>query len=142
MRKLLVLAAAVLLVFGGMACSQETAEDVADEAAENAENAAQAVATEGKKAADRAGDVVDDENVEIEDFEFTPATLEVKIGTEVTWLNHGEVEHTVTADNDSFDSENVDQNKEFSHRFTQRGDYKYHCDIHPDQMKGTITVKG
>jgi plastocyanin len=141
MRKPLVLATAVLLLFGGLACSKDTAQDVADEAAANAEKAAEAVATEGKKAADRAEDMVNDRNVEIEDFKFKPASKTVKVGTEITWLNHGEVQHTATADNDSFDSKQIDQNKEFSYRFTQEGKYKYHCENHPNQMEGTITVE-
>jgi plastocyanin len=43
-------------------------------------------------------------SVSVVDFAFEPATLEVPVGTTVTWTNNGSRPHTVTADDGSFDS--------------------------------------
>ncbi|HKO86844.1 MAG TPA: amidase, partial [Actinomycetota bacterium] len=41
--------------------------------------------------------------VTIDNFAFSPATLNVKMGQQVTWTNKQDVEHTVTADGGTFD---------------------------------------
>ena len=80
-------------------------------------------------------------DVTIAGFAFSPATLSVKAGTEVTFTNNDSVAHTVTADDNSFDSNNVAQGATFKHTFTTAGTVAYHCKIHPN-MKATITVTG
>jgi plastocyanin len=127
----------LLLVFAG-GCSK----DAQDEAGQVAKDAAKTVEEGAKTAADRAEDVVNDRTVVIDDFLFRPDSRKVTVGTEVTWVNHGSVAHTVTSDNDAFDSGQIEVDKEFSNRFTQKGKYAYHCENHPDQMKGSIVVGG
>src|SRR3954454_101025 len=40
----------------------------------------------------------------IENFNFTPAGITVAAGTTITWTNNDDVEHTVTASDNSFSS--------------------------------------
>ena len=77
--------------------------------------------------------------VAIIDFAFQPASVSVAKGTTVTWTNTGATAHTVTADDASFDSGNVDVGKTFSTTANTAGTIAYHCTIHP-QMKATIVV--
>ena len=55
------------------------------------------------------------------DFAFQPASISVAKGTTVTWTNTGATAHTVTADDASFDSGNVDVGKTFSRPRTRPG---------------------
>jgi plastocyanin len=75
----------------------------------------------------------------VEDFSFQPARLEVKAGTTVTWTNQGQVIHTVTAEDGSFDSGEIDAGAKGSITFSRPGTYAYHCTPHPF-MKGVIVV--
>jgi plastocyanin len=78
--------------------------------------------------------------VEIKDFAFGPATLTVKVGDTVTWVNKDVAGHSATADDGSFDTGVMSQGESGSHTFTQAGTYEYHCTPHPN-MKGTIIVQ-
>jgi plastocyanin len=81
----------------------------------------------------------DEVEIEIEDFAFTPATVEVKVGTTVKWGNKDGVRHTITADDGTWGSGPLNKGDKFSFTFTQAGTYTYHCSPHPS-MKGTIVV--
>jgi plastocyanin len=76
----------------------------------------------------------------VEDFSFVPARLEVERGTTVTWTNQGQVIHTVTANDGSFDSGEIDSGANGSVRFSRPGTYAYHCTPHPF-MRGVIVVR-
>jgi plastocyanin len=68
-----------------------------------------------------------------------PATVEV--GATVTWTNNDSIAHTVTADDNSFDSGPMQPGQTFSHTFSQAGTVPYHCSIHgAASMSGTIQV--
>src|SRR5687768_15115990 len=145
MRRALIPLLAVALVFGGAACSedqQDTAGDVADEAEDVAQDAGEEVGDAANEAADRAEDVVNDKNVDIDNNAFDPKELKITRGTEVTWVNQDDVQHTVTADDEAFDSKELDEGDEFSERFLEDGEFDYHCTIHgKDVMSGTIVVE-
>jgi plastocyanin len=141
MKRVFVVLAALLVVVGGVGCSKDEASDVAGDTADAVESAAADAADAAGDAADRAEDVVNDRNVEIDDFYFEPKTRTVKVGTEVTWVSDGDAAHTVTSDTDAFDSDQIESDEEFSFRFTQKGTYAYHCENHPDQMKGKVVVE-
>ena len=71
---------------------------------------------------------------------FTPSRLSAKVGQDVVWSwNDGGVAHTVTADDGSFDSGRMTTGT-FRHTFDRPGEFSYHCQIHPQQMMGTIVV--
>jgi plastocyanin len=73
------------------------------------------------------------------DFSFQPARLTVRPGTTVAWSNRGQVIHTVTAEDGSFDSGEIDSGQTGSITFSRPGTYRYHCTPHPF-MKGEIVV--
>lgn len=79
--------------------------------------------------------------VEISGFAFNPPTLEVSVGTTVTWTNKDSTAHTVTSDDGtSFQSGKMDPGATFSYTFDTAGTYAYHCEFHAG-MKATIVVK-
>ena len=76
-----------------------------------------------------------------EKYSFSPATLSIKVGTQVVWTNTTDAPHTVTSDSAGVFSSpgNVTQNQTFMFTFTTPGTFAYHCNVHP-YMKATITV--
>lgn len=80
------------------------------------------------------------QQVQIEQFKFTPATLTVPAGATVTWTNKDGTLHTVTSTTKVFASDGLDQGGTFSYTFTTLGTYPYSCKLHP-QMTGTVTVQ-
>lgn len=70
--------------------------------------------------------------------DYSPNTLEVKIGTTVTWTNEDYVPHTITKDG-VFDSGLLDQGESWSYAFDEAGTYEYYCIPHP-WMKGKVIV--
>ena len=78
--------------------------------------------------------------VSIVNMSFTPASITVSPGTTVKWNNNDNMTHTVTGDDNSFDSGNISAGSSFSRTFSVVGTYTYHCTIHPS-MTGTVVVK-
>ncbi|VVB95082.1 Halocyanin [uncultured archaeon] len=79
-------------------------------------------------------------SVEIKNFQFNPATLNIAKGTTVTWTQEDSVQHTVTATSgENFDSGNLNQGQTFSYTFNEVGTVVYGCTNHPT-MSGTIIV--
>lgn len=72
-------------------------------------------------------------------WHYDPADITVPAGTTVVWVNKGKEEHTVTADDKSFDSGLRKTGGTFSRSFPQPGRYSYFCQPHP-WMKGTVQV--
>jgi len=75
----------------------------------------------------------------IEQFKFTPASVTVPVGTTVTWQNKDSAPHTVTS-SQGFGSDRMEQGGTFSHTFSTAGTYTYVCKLHP-RMTGTIIVQ-
>jgi plastocyanin len=94
------------------------------------------VALAGSPAAVRAAE----HSVEIGDDAFNPGTVTVAVGDTITWTNADSSPHTVTAEDGSFDSGNLDEGQTFSHTFTAPGTHEYHCDYHSD-MTATVVVE-
>ena len=78
--------------------------------------------------------------VKIDNFTFTPPTLTVAAGTEVTWTNRDDIPHTVVTEDKAIKSKVLDTDEKFTYTFTKPGTYSYFCSIHP-KMKGTIVVQ-
>jgi plastocyanin len=70
---------------------------------------------------------------------YAPASRKIAPGTWVTWSNDGQDAHTVTANDGTFDSGNLDPSEGFSWYFDQAGTWQYTCTLHP-WMVGTIIV--
>jgi plastocyanin len=77
--------------------------------------------------------------VAIQDFSFEPQTVGVEVGGSVTWTNEDNVTHTVTAEDGSFDSGNLNQGESATVTFDDAGTFPYFCQIHPF-MRGTVQV--
>jgi plastocyanin len=75
----------------------------------------------------------------IQNFSFQPATLTVKAGTKVTWVNRDDDPHTATATDKQFNSKTLDTGDQFSMQFTKPGTYNYYCALHP-KMTGQVIV--
>lgn len=71
---------------------------------------------------------------------FAPSSTTVVKGTKVTWTNNDAMTHTVTADDNSFTSGNLNKGDTYSHTFGAAGTISYHCQIHPG-MKASVAVK-
>ena len=78
--------------------------------------------------------------VVIENFSFVPATLTIKAGTKVTWVNRDDVPHTATDNDKRFNSKALDTDDQFAFTFSEPGTYNYFCALHP-KMIGQIIVK-
>ena len=80
-------------------------------------------------------------SVSIGDNYFDPADIAIESGTTVTWTNDGQMPHTVTADDGSFDSEELNPGDSYTVTFSGSGTVPYYCEVHP-WMVGSVTVGG
>ncbi len=83
--------------------------------------------------------------VYIYQYHFTPDTLTVASGTEVTFTNKDAVPHNITSGTPShpdslFDSGVLTQGMSYKHLFDQPGEFHYFCATHPDSARGLIIV--
>jgi plastocyanin len=77
--------------------------------------------------------------VEIDAFEFKPATLSVRRGDIVRWHNADPVPHTATAKG-VFDSGSIAAGATWQYTAAKRGRFDYVCAFHPT-MKATLVVE-
>lgn len=68
-----------------------------------------------------------------------PERLDIVTGESVTWTNDSPRVHTVTADDQSFDSGRISSSQTFTHRFTAAGEAPYYCRLHPS-IAGVVGV--
>jgi plastocyanin len=93
---------------------------------------------------------VDDANIQGETLRFDPPNITVKAGTTLLAANAGGKPHTVTADDGSFTTGVITPGPEAGRfpgtnatvQLLKAGTFAYHCEIHPQAMKGTMTVVG
>ena len=67
--------------------------------------------------------------------------IAVKKGDIIVWTNIGEVEHTVSADNEQFNSGYLKPGEHYSVKFDFPGEYYYSCMYHKGWMKGMVIVQ-
>jgi glucose/arabinose dehydrogenase/plastocyanin len=79
--------------------------------------------------------------VNIQDFSFNPATLNIEAGDTVTWVQRDFTAHTTTssASPAAWRSSLLSEGQTFSHTFSASGSFPYFCEPHPE-MRGTIIV--
>jgi plastocyanin len=77
--------------------------------------------------------------VEMSRFLYNPDNITVTVGTTVSWVNYDGVTHTVTADDGSFDSGNINPGQRFNHTFTKVGEFSYHDKAYPF-MRGNVNI--
>lgn len=92
------------------------------------------------------GPVIDNPNISMQDFSFSPTNITIRKGTTVTFTNISSTPHQVATDPHpihtqvaGFISNSLSQNQTYQFTFPNIGVFTYHCHLHPT-MKGTIIV--
>lgn len=80
------------------------------------------------------------DSVEIVEFEFDPEEITVPAGTTVTFTNQDAAAHTATADDSSFDTQELGKGDSAEETFDEPGTYTYYCRFHVF-MKGSVVVE-
>jgi len=79
--------------------------------------------------------------INITNFKFLPASVTVKAGTKVAWINNDSSPHTATAKGPGgFDTGNLTKGDKQAVTLRKPGTYEYICEIHPF-MKATVVVR-
>lgn len=79
--------------------------------------------------------------VYMKDAKFSKPNLIIVAGETVTWVNNDNISHTVTSDDNKFNSGIMQPGAVFRYTFIEIGDYFYRCIDHP-AMTGIVEVKG
>lgn len=79
-------------------------------------------------------------SVSVGDNFFQPGSITVQAGSAVEWTNAGNLPHTATASNNSFDSGMLKNGQSFSQVFEVAGTFSYVCAFHPE-MVGAVVVE-
>jgi plastocyanin len=95
----------------------------------------------GSNGSSDGGDASGDRTMTITDFTYDPDTLELPSGQEITLqvTNNDDVEHSFTLDDDSV-SQDIESGDTQSVTLNLSEGIGWHCEYHPDQMTGTITI--
>lgn len=80
------------------------------------------------------------DSVEIVEFVFEPEEITVPTGTTVTFTNQDTAAHTATADDSSFDTEELGKGDSAEETFDDPGTFSYYCRFHVF-MKGSVVVE-
>ena len=80
----------------------------------------------------------EDATVEIHQFKFAPAEIEVASGASITFTNLDLVPHTATGD--GFDTGTLKKGESKQITFSEAGDFPYLCTFHR-HMKGRVRVR-
>ncbi len=78
-------------------------------------------------------------HMNMQNFAYQMANIQVRVGTTVTWTNQDNVPHSITFKNGMKDSGLLYQGQSFSYTFSTPGTYQYYCTVHP-YMVATVTV--
>jgi plastocyanin len=84
-------------------------------------------------------------SVKITDEGFVPATIKIKKGQDIAWVNNRESAHQVFADQSSapgLDSaEPLTEGDSYIYTFEKTGTFNYYDPLDPSQFKGTVIVE-
>jgi plastocyanin len=87
-----------------------------------------------------------DAPVDVVNFGYAPREIHIAPGQTVTWTNDDAIQHTITADDGSFDSGMLDQGTAFTQEFDTPGVYPYFCQPHGGPggvgMSAVVVVDG
>lgn len=80
--------------------------------------------------------------ITIINYSFKPATITVRKGATVTWINKDDDVHTIkgTDGPEAFNSPALESGTRFGYTFRHAGTYHYICTVHP-YMHGVIVVR-
>jgi plastocyanin len=71
---------------------------------------------------------------------FAPATLTVRVGDDVGFVNRDPFPHNVSSNAGGFHSGDLDPDRQWTFRATTPGTFPYECTLHPG-MSGTLIVR-
>ena len=77
--------------------------------------------------------------VTIDASQFSPATLTVRSGDTIVWVNKDILAHTATSTGGGFDSNVIEAGKSWKLVVKKKGSFPYTCSFHP--MNGHIIVR-
>jgi plastocyanin len=77
--------------------------------------------------------------VTIENFSFSPPDLQAGVGEDITVTNKDGAVHTLTAEDKTFSTGNLDPAGSATVKPTRAGTFAYFCEIH-QYMKGRLTI--
>ena len=82
------------------------------------------------------------QTVMMQNYAYSPATLTVRVGDTVTWMQHDTAPHDVvtTSAPAAFRSPQLSQGQSWSYTFRTAGTYSYYCSVHPD-MRAQVIVQ-
>ena len=84
--------------------------------------------------------VENEKTIEINNFAYSPSSINIKTGDSVMWTNNDQAAHTITSDSGTeLNSQTLSTSQTYSNTFTETGTYNYHCSLHPG-MKAKIIV--
>lgn len=78
-----------------------------------------------------------DHRVYMKNSTFSPSLMTLTAGKPVAWINDDNLVHSVTADDGSFDSGDMQPGATFTRTFNMPGTFPYHCKYHKG-MTGTV----
>jgi plastocyanin len=81
-----------------------------------------------------------DQTVAMTGSTFSPATVTVRAGDTVTWVNQDPLDHDATANDGSWATPTFGEGGSGAITFQTVGSFPYYCTIHPD-MTGTVVVQ-
>ena len=76
-----------------------------------------------------------DWTINIGDFFFNPAILQIQPGQIVRRINTGAHIHTSTSDNGFWNSDSINPGGLYDHTFPAEGVFHYHCELHPTVLR-------
>lgn len=87
--------------------------------------------------------------VYINEQSLSPATITIKAGESVTWINNDEESHQIASDPHPQDDnlaglngpEKLETGDSFTYTFAEAGTYTYHDELNPFVIKGTVIVE-
>jgi plastocyanin len=71
---------------------------------------------------------------------YVPNPVTLSVGTTIKWINTDNVAHTVSSQNNVWESGNIAPGATYSRTFPSAGSFPYYCVYHP-LMVGIITVQ-
>jgi plastocyanin len=71
---------------------------------------------------------------------YSPSAIAVLAGEHIRFTNDSVRAHTVTADDDSFDSGRINSGKTYDLATAKTGDFPFHCSLHPG-ITGKVAVR-
>jgi plastocyanin len=76
----------------------------------------------------------------IDNFKFNPNPLTIDKGTELTWINHDDIPHSIVLNALGVHSKAMDTDAKFTYKFDKTGTFFYVCGLHPF-MQAKVVVK-